>query len=305
MKYSLGGYVAALTARTSKTLLVEGSSDRKFFSRILLQMDPGALRGPVCVDTAELISGPTGVSGNRQIVEAVHARVAGGSAAFFAVVDREFREFHLGPPIRDNLLRPKMDGASLMWTRGHSIENYGFVGEYVETYLKLMFPEHVTAEQIAGVGLYLDDILEWCACWSVACHRSGILERAERLLDVPHWIVAAPNSARIDLDRLIPSIMARGATQPVAEQACLDCSAWHAASVSDPRWVAHGHISLHALWPAIAAVLQSFSVPAHVVTSVAYSDFEVKMRSLAEAIANVLRSEPSLVAPELLAWLAA
>jgi hypothetical protein len=115
--------------------LVEGRSDKRIFE--YLRHDLGLTDQDFDIDTAEDLIQSDGILGNREKVEELCCGVvpptqgvlADGAASYLdklvGFVDREFREFDLVPVLRDGLNTHK-EFPRLVWSRGHSIENYFF-----------------------------------------------------------------------------------------------------------------------------------------------------------------------------------
>ena len=125
-------FVNEVRMSTHPYILLEGSDDKSFFD-ILLDMARGSpgyqdvSLGTVAIETAERVKSDGLGEGNRQKVEKVAGLVAGTSfqERFVGFVDREFRKFRKGNMIADSL-RAQRRVDRLVWSRGHSIENYLF-----------------------------------------------------------------------------------------------------------------------------------------------------------------------------------
>src|SRR6266508_4273900 len=98
LRYSLPGYRNRIRMARHRTLLVEGSSDKKAFRCLFdeARNTGRAAATKVEIDTAEMLtSAEAGVAGNRQLVEAVAHSL--GNVKFkekiVCFVDREFDEF--------------------------------------------------------------------------------------------------------------------------------------------------------------------------------------------------------------------
>ena len=107
-------------------LLVEGSTDKRLFGRLLEELY-GKDHG-IMVDSAEqLIECSASNAGNAGAVEDMCASVSGKPYADLLVgfVDREYRDFDTNEALRDQISKHKVVGR-LVWSRGHSIENYYF-----------------------------------------------------------------------------------------------------------------------------------------------------------------------------------
>lgn len=124
LNYDLAGYRNMLRMSTFKRVLVEGKSD-KILLKMLFNEILGRFHG-IQIDTVENIAFNYAV-GNREKVEIICDSILNTKYAERVVgfVDREFREFDFNDQITDLLSSHKIIGR-VIWSRGHSIENYYF-----------------------------------------------------------------------------------------------------------------------------------------------------------------------------------
>lgn len=112
-----------------KRVLVEGKDDRNILVRLFNKLaNSGIINNSIDIDIAEDLESPPGQGmGNREKVEEVcrglGLEVAGKFAGF---VDREFRRFDLSADIIADEIGAHSLNGRLLWSRGHSIENYLF-----------------------------------------------------------------------------------------------------------------------------------------------------------------------------------
>ena len=124
LQYNLDEYANTVIRMSGRRhLLVEGKYDKQFFRLFLNTFIPNIR---VDIDTAEYISSPETIVGNRQKVEKVTNIVNSKEYAskFVGFVDREYDEFDL-EEIADKI-KCHNQISRLVWSRGHSIENYFF-----------------------------------------------------------------------------------------------------------------------------------------------------------------------------------
>lgn len=125
----IGAYRVAVKVNANlsanRIILVEGKDDHNVLIRLVRKLEEcGRLPHPIIVDTAEDIASPDRPMGNREKVEAVCAGLDEGDACrFVGFVDREYHGFSLTDPICDEINGHFRQGR-LLWSRGHSIENY-------------------------------------------------------------------------------------------------------------------------------------------------------------------------------------
>jgi hypothetical protein len=108
----------------SRHILVEGRDDKRIFELLLRELCHTDEKSQILVDSAEAFveCHPE----NRETVEDICNKITGEaySDRLVAFVDREFREFDF-PQLLDRVDGHKISG-QLVWSRGHSIENYFF-----------------------------------------------------------------------------------------------------------------------------------------------------------------------------------
>ncbi|NQE36646.1 DUF4435 domain-containing protein [Microcoleus asticus] len=141
--YTPETYQNYLKISNGKHLLVEGKNDKEFFNLLIYELNkinktrsrPKVLIDSVCEIKVE------GISGNRAQVEFICQMIESKSLAdkclankLVGFVDREFREFEYDPVFRDNRPEHVVQGR-LVWSRGHSIENYFFDSSILEDLL--------------------------------------------------------------------------------------------------------------------------------------------------------------------------
>lgn len=127
--FNLQEYETYIEMSHEKHILVEGTNDENFFNIILDVLNHNVkLKMPykINIDTAEDLRADNAY-GNREKIEIVCQNILGTSYEenLLGFVDREFREFEILNTICDKLRKQRIEGR-LVWTRGHSIENYYF-----------------------------------------------------------------------------------------------------------------------------------------------------------------------------------
>lgn len=129
---SIGGYRNKLKTTYHSVLLVEGPGDKQVFEHLKLRAIENGfnLSTKLRIDAAQtLISSSGSYPGIRQRIEQVCRDLPPDNlhAPFAAFVDREFDDF--SDDIKDLAQQPKVVGRYLVYSRGHSIENYFFTVE--------------------------------------------------------------------------------------------------------------------------------------------------------------------------------
>jgi len=137
-------YLRKLTLTDHRVVLVEGTTDKRILAKLVngLAADDLIGAGDLVIDTAEELESPQGQTmGNREKVEAVINTLppAVGHRTIIGFVDREFREFHMAAVVEDKLATHFTSGR-LIWSRGHSIENYFFDAQCLEATFRALTP---------------------------------------------------------------------------------------------------------------------------------------------------------------------
>jgi hypothetical protein len=128
-------YLTEIIMSENRFLLLEGSDDEKFFILIrnYLRKNEAQISAEkldslksVVIETAERIQGELGNRAKiEKICELVAQEPSNVNNRVLGFVDREFREFEYSHYLKDNIKTHKIYNR-LIWSRGHSIENYFF-----------------------------------------------------------------------------------------------------------------------------------------------------------------------------------
>jgi hypothetical protein len=285
--YSPTGYVVAVTIRRTRTLLVEGSTDKSVIARLTIELrNHGLLNADdVVIDTtADIENAPGARLGNREKVEYIHGLV-GGLQRFAGLVDREFREFQLAPPI-DHAPYHRVVPPNLFWTRGHSIENYFHTLAIVTATLEQHHPEHLPARYSDILAAAFPGILRACATICLAALGIFKLDRIREVKLIDFWRIDPTGSVTVDVNELQAILAARGVS---AEDLALFVGHWHyyspllaAADVVLSQWICHGHLAESHLWCAVAALFRHFGMPDAVATQIAWGTKDAQFRTASE-----------------------
>lgn len=256
--YDPAGYRNLLRMSNRKHLLVEGKDDKRLFKILLDELYDG--KHNIDIDAAECLI-DTGIPRNGDKVEEVCRSVEGTQLASKLVgfVDREFRDFGIGEALQDHINKHKVSGC-LVWSRGHSVENYYFdfrtlrhplrtfsVTEYFDEALSL-FEEVMpaTIRLACTISLVGDEAL-----------RNDLIKKLMILDDSVSAEFLTINSPNIDLDRtMLKGKMTEEKNVPseLADQVILSLNSWQArveaADFDVVRWLCRGHTGLSLIWKA-------------------------------------------------------
>lgn len=259
VKYNPAGYRNLLRFSSKTHLLVEGKDDKQLFKLLLDEFfDQMSQEGniKIVIDSAEDLIDFQEVIGNREKVERICENISGTSAASKLVgfVDREFREFEFDYTLRDGLIEHKVIDR-LVWSRGHSVENYFFDFSILRNPLR----DLSATEWFDRALILFENFLE--PTIRLACAASLVgkeLERINLMKDSIHWSIIefdsldSPNILiRFDIleDNLINQ---KKISSDEASRIVEYYKRWlqkiGKADFRVVRWLCHGHIGLSFIW---------------------------------------------------------
>lgn len=124
-QFDKASYISYVEMSDNDRILVEGMTDKQAFGTAR-SIFSGSISNFEIDSAEDLINFGNGV-GNRQKVEEVCNDIAqlALSNNFVGFCDREFRDFQISNSISDEIDGHQING-HLIWTKGHSIENYIF-----------------------------------------------------------------------------------------------------------------------------------------------------------------------------------
>lgn len=255
-KLSPGGYRNLLRMSQRSHLLVEGQSDKRLFALLLNEFATGApAQGPrhgIDIDSAEDLVGFQDGLGNRQKVEEICASVENAPYAerFVGFVDREFRGFEIGSTLGDDVGAHRVLGR-LVWSRGHSAENYFFDFATLRDPLR----DFSVTEHFDGALDRLETVLE--ATIRLACAASLAGRECNLLWVVPKvdWqiVEVSPPAVSLAVAAWQESLVQRqNLTSSQADELAVRVEAWHRVTSTSAypvvRWMCHGHAGLAFTW---------------------------------------------------------
>ncbi|MBN1691089.1 MAG: DUF4435 domain-containing protein [Dehalococcoidia bacterium] len=238
---------------TQKHILVEGKSDKRVFDLLLRNFCKASDREMVFIDTAEkfIKSHPE----NREIVEEVCSQIGDKPCAdrFSAFVDREFRDFdldHLADSVGDHRVSGR-----LVWSRGHSIENYFFDFDFLGDFLPI-FARDEFDSPLEIFGEVFDYTLRVACAIGLASKEKQVLKKVRMTLrDGFLKISDSPdNEPKLEIDHLAwkNSLERRHLSPDDANELIANFDLWlKRIKGADPvvvRWLCDGHIGYCLLW---------------------------------------------------------
>lgn len=255
-KMDAATYAAYVQFSTNKHLLVEGPHDKILFT--LLQDELYRRSGRprrafrIDIDTAEDLICPGTALGNREKVESVCDLVVGSSYAdkLVGFVDREFRGFERGDVLRDSLESHRVLGR-LVWSRGHSIENYVFDFELLREVARDLSPTPYFVNALDLFSDVFEGAVRLACAISLAADAANLIKRARASI---RWemIRLLPSAVEPNFEEWNSILNSLGFTSSDAESFLDNVSGWlrkvETADFRVVRWMCHGHIGFCMIW---------------------------------------------------------
>lgn len=257
IKYTPAEYRTMLRMSQGKFLLVEGRADKRLFQFLLHELfntvSQATSRDNININSAEDLIQTDIPLGNREKVEQVCDSVQNTPLAIRLIgfVDREFREFDLGNFLNDKLNKHNVI-KGVVWSRGHSIENYCF------DFLTLQDPlrEHSDIDFFDQAldrfrKLFNSTLCLACAV-SLAAEQLGKLQRIKGCIN---WEIVKVTSSEVKLRLDVFKKELVNGHRFTEEDYNLLIENYHKwlervekADISCVRWLCHGHIGLCFIW---------------------------------------------------------
>ena len=263
-KYNPAAYRIYLQLSDKKHVLVEGKSERIAFKQLKYDLGIDELE----IDSAEYLiefedsEGHLLRLGNRDKVEEISRSVVAESRnletdgkepyadKFIGFVDREYREFQLSNSIQD-LLNCHRVSDRLVWSRGHSIENYLFDFDIFFEPLRIFSAEHFNMCRILFARVWNSAVYIACAA-SLIGYEINKPNLVDRSLE---WDILNidPPEVSVDLVRWKQNLCDKHNLNAIdTEELVRKFTHWHEIAKSTDlyviRWLSHGHIGFHFFW---------------------------------------------------------
>ena len=267
LTYTYTRLIAEVTMSNKAYILVEGSDDKEFFEDLKRHRGQNRQLGTdTTIMSAEILRSEDPGEGNRTKVERVCDLIVDSDCAtrFVAFVDREWRGFRLGRTITDDLGYQHHEGR-LIWSRGHSIENYMF--EY-DVAGDALYP-FTLSSVVANKALELlrenfTSILNMGCAIGLAARDVQCLERARGSIG-PEQITLSDRRVGWEVQSWRDWLMGNS---PLDEATIIRLieryQHWlEVVQKSDPvgvRWACDGHIGLKFIWSSYAILVYHASL---------------------------------------------
>ena len=249
-------------------ILLEGSQDKRFFQtlhRNSYENREYVVAPKVAIVTAESIGSDGQGAGNREKVEIVAQLMSDTSFKdrFVGFVDREFREFSFSDVITDNLLKQNVIDR-LIWSRGHSIENYMLDFDVVKESLYDFSQNGETAQKaLSKLQRNFQSLLTIACAIGLAAAKLGYLKAARGTIN---WNIFRLNESTLQLDTERwrntlsnhSSLNSQESLVLVNEfESCFDMSV--SSGIDEVRWACDGHTGMRCIWAAYARLIFEIS----------------------------------------------
>lgn len=277
--YSLNGFLNAALRRSSRTVLVEGPSDKHVLHRIELERFP-TKAGASAIDHAGMLDDPSLAGmGNRAKVLAVQARadalavaVPKISLVLATLTDREWDGLNFVSYAPHPPWTPPTQQHNRFITTGHSLENYNFDIECAVEFLKYTFAEHISAALLAELQAKFSAMLVFATVLSLKIRDESCIGRCAGLINPSHIEV---RNDRAYLDACFGAAcagrnVASSAHIVATTNAAIDAAWTDLEGNGFTQWLPHGHIGEEILWSAIAKVALLAGVPVEVTNEIAH-----------------------------------
>lgn len=252
--YDVASYRAKIRMTSLKHLLVEGKSDKRLFQLLLSRLQGGSQF--IVVECAELIRN-TEPMGNRAKVEAVCEGLNGSTHAgkITGFIDREFRGFELGDLVSDDIATHFTTGR-IVWSRGHSLENYFFCVEVLRNPLRSLTTTVHFEEALAMFEPALASVLRIASAVSLSAFDNQLITLLARSI-TPGVFVYTDSTLRVDEMEWARLLRIKHRLDEPRIARVLDSYAnwiYRLGQVDEItcKWICHGHSGMSIIFAAYA-----------------------------------------------------
>jgi hypothetical protein len=191
-QYTIDDYRVFLIIEEKSRILVEGHTDKQVFELLLDELSEKLNKSinNIIIETSDLIENkslkvePSSHLGCREKVEIICEILKDdiNHHKIFGFVDREFRGFDLSEFCVDKIGAHKVVDR-VIWTRGHSIENYFFDRKILRKTLKIKLTESWFKEALKLFERYFESVIRIACCVSIVAKKTKKLQKVENSID--------------------------------------------------------------------------------------------------------------------------
>ncbi len=268
LQFSYKSFVTRVRMSRHRHILLEGSSDKRFFDALRFAIKDregnrcdAEAQPRIIITTAETIKADNPGEGNRQKVENVCQIVTGYSfrGRFVGFVDREYRKFTFGDSIEDALQSQHRIGR-LVWSRGHSIENYLFDFRIVKIPLQVCTPEvEIARDALDILHDNFGEVINIACSLGMVGRELGQLELVRRSV---RWdfLMMSDGMLRWDTRKWKGQLEEdRRLDTATIDYMTSEFNRWldivRSSSPIDVRWACDGHLGYRIIWQAYASIV--------------------------------------------------
>ncbi len=183
--YTQQDYLNYIQFSKKKHLLVEGVTDKRIFNLLFDEWEQkqknniNLVNLEVQIDTAEglnFIDVPRNCDRVKAICQSIETKPYNYKLVGF--IDREFNEFAYSSSFEDNLKGHKVEGR-LVWSRGHSIENYFFEYSILREHFRGLALDYFSEALEVFSSQFLESILKIACAVTLASKEIGKIQKIE------------------------------------------------------------------------------------------------------------------------------
>lgn len=281
-------YYAYVRFSAKIRLLVEGADDHQAFHILFDEVDNERgndfFRRNVDIDNAEQLIDFPMVLGNREKVEYMCQQFVGDpdESKIAGFVDREFREFAIGSTIVDNLIGERIENR-LVWSRGHSFENYIFCLDGLRPVLRDFSTTNYFPAAI--------DLFEKCFSRLIRLATASSLagletDKLSLVKGITSWKIFDFTKDGLDfkVSEVINELKKRGYPEAEAVIVTDRIAYWKGIleAVDDytVRWLCHGHIGFATIWAVYGRCVFEVTQSSTEVSKVAMASERLRLNAL-------------------------
>lgn len=250
LHYTLNDYIAYVFASQKKRLLVEGADDYRLFSRLIYAFTKN--EGKIEIDDASCLIGFEQAIANREKVEMACMLIKDKrfSTKLTGFVDREHRDFALSPKLQDQIKNHRVDGR-LVWSRGHSVENYYFDFETLRAPISSLSPTRYQQVALDMFEKNFEGIIRMACSSSLLGLEMGNFQIIKSSIS---WNVFDVDDGEISLNtNTLKKELEKKNVRSETIQIITDRYPYwrglvNMADFDVVRWACHGHIGLSFIW---------------------------------------------------------
>lgn len=254
-------YFGYLLLSSNSHLLVEGDDDCTFFSRLFDKFENG---NTIDIDDASQLIGFGQKLGNREKVEFICQEIDKRpfKKKLVGFVDRESRGFIFEPQLFDQLSNHKIVG-QLVWSRGHSIENYFFDIDVVREPIDTLSTAQFTKQALLKFEEMFNELLRLACIIGLLGKDIGNYKILKSILT---WemIIIINGKMVIDKAHVIRELRSKNFHEEIISKIDSRYDHWYEivnnTDNETVRWLCHGHTGLSILWAGFKRIVYEVSV---------------------------------------------